>query len=115
MFPKSTHDTFATKLYQNLTSHKRFSKPKISRTDFTIQHYAGEVTYQTEMFLEKNKDFVVVEHQNLLVESEDPFISALFAAPPGSDKAKTKFTSLGSSFKVNPTPLPSGSLPRLPC
>lgn len=43
MFPKSTHETFSQKLYQTFKVHKRFVKPKLSRTDFTIAHYAGEV------------------------------------------------------------------------
>jgi hypothetical protein len=34
---------------------QRFHKPKLSQTAFTIQHYAGPVTYQTENFLDKNK------------------------------------------------------------
>lgn len=44
MFPKSTHETFAQKLYQTFKNNKRFIKPKLSRTSFTISHYAGEVT-----------------------------------------------------------------------
>ncbi|KAJ0735375.1 putative myosin head, motor domain, P-loop containing nucleoside triphosphate hydrolase [Helianthus annuus] len=43
MFPRSTHATFADKLYQTFKDHKRFSKPKLSNTDFTICHYAGDV------------------------------------------------------------------------
>lgn len=44
MFPKSTHETFSNKLYQTFKVHKRFIKPKLARTDFTIAHYAGEVS-----------------------------------------------------------------------
>ncbi|KAJ6883172.1 myosin-9 [Populus alba x Populus x berolinensis] len=66
MFPKSTHETFSNKLYQTFKVHKRFIKPKLSRTDFTIAHYAGEVQYQSDHFLDKNKDYVVPEHQDLL-------------------------------------------------
>ncbi|XP_050902738.1 myosin-8 [Lathyrus oleraceus] len=44
MFPRSTHETFAEKLYQTLKDNKRFSKPKLSRTDFTINHYVGDVS-----------------------------------------------------------------------
>lgn len=44
MFPKSTHETFSNKLYQTFKVHKRFVKPKLSRTDFIISHYAGEVS-----------------------------------------------------------------------
>ena len=43
MFPRSTHETFAQKLYQTLKNNKRFIKPKLSCTNFTICHYAGEV------------------------------------------------------------------------
>lgn len=42
MFPKSTHETFSTKLFRNLGSHSRLEKTKFSETDFTISHYAGK-------------------------------------------------------------------------
>lgn len=60
-----------------------------------------QVSYSADLFLEKNKDFVVMEHQALLGNSRDPFVAGLFPAPEG-DRAKTKFTSLGTSFKVSP-------------
>jgi len=44
MFPKSTHETLSQKLYEKFKNHKRFTKPKLSRTAFTIQHYAGDVS-----------------------------------------------------------------------
>lgn len=44
MFPRSTHETFAQKLYQTFKNHKRFTKPKLSQSDFTICHYAGDVS-----------------------------------------------------------------------
>lgn len=54
-FPKATKETFANKLYAKLTQHQRFEKPRFSNLAFTISHYAGKVTYDTEGFLEKNK------------------------------------------------------------
>lgn len=101
MFPKATNETFATKLFQSFSKNKRFSKPKLARTDFTISHYAGDVTYQTELFLDKNKDYVVAEHQALLGSSECSFVAGLF--PPPSDessKSSYKFSSIGTRFKV---------------
>ncbi|KAF8402043.1 hypothetical protein HHK36_012995 [Tetracentron sinense] len=99
MFPRSTHETFAQKLYQTFKNHKRFTKPKLSRTDFTICHYAGDVTYQTELFLDKNKDYVVAEHQALLSASNCSFVSGLFP-PLSEDSSKSsKFSSIGSRFK----------------
>ncbi|CAG7886841.1 unnamed protein product [Brassica rapa] len=99
MFPRSTHETFAQKMYQTFKDHKHFSKPKLARTDFTICHYAGDVTYQTEQFLEKNKDYVVAEHQALLNASECTFVSCLFPLLAEDAKKKTKFSSIGSRFK----------------
>ncbi|XP_038979492.1 myosin-6-like isoform X2 [Phoenix dactylifera] len=99
MLPRSTHETFAQKIYQTFKTHQRLSKPKLARSDFTIRHYAGDVTYQTELFLDKNKDYVVAEHQALLSASKCPFVSGLF--PPLSDDSSksSKFSSIGSRFK----------------
>ncbi|KAJ3678582.1 hypothetical protein LUZ60_002385 [Juncus effusus] len=97
MLPRASHDTFAEKLYQNFTKHTRFTKPKLSRSDFTIHHYAGDVTYQTELFLDKNKDFVVNEHQALLAASKCEFIASLF--PPDDTAKSSKFSSIGTRFK----------------
>ncbi|XP_044498190.1 myosin-6-like isoform X3 [Mangifera indica] len=99
MFPRSTYETFAQKLYQTFKDNKRFSKPKLARTDFTIAHYAGDVTYQTELFLDKNKDYVVAEHQALLSASGCPFVSALFPPSPEESTKSSKFSSIGSRFK----------------
>ncbi|ONK70922.1 uncharacterized protein A4U43_C04F2900 [Asparagus officinalis] len=99
VLPRSTHETFAQKLYQTFKNHSRFSKPKLARSDFTIRHYAGDVTYQTEQFLDKNKDYVVAEHQALLTASKCKFVSSLFP-PPSEDSSKSsKFSSIGSRFK----------------
>ncbi|CAI0449006.1 unnamed protein product [Linum tenue] len=100
MFPKSTHETFSNKLYQTFKSHKRFIKPKLSRTDFTIGHYAGEVQYQSDQFLDKNKDYVVAEHQELLGASKCQFVAGLFPPPPEETSKSSKFSSIGSRFKL---------------
>ncbi|CAN0905013.1 XI-2 [Linum grandiflorum] len=99
MFPRSTHETFAQKLYQTFKDHKRFSKPKLARTDFTVCHYAGDVTYQTEFFLDKNKDYVVAEHQALLSQSKCSFVSGLFPPLPEESSKSSKFSSIGAQFK----------------
>ncbi|WVZ61388.1 hypothetical protein U9M48_011271 [Paspalum notatum var. saurae] len=98
MLRNSTHETFAEKLYQKFKDNPHFSKPKFSRSGFTIHHYAGNVTYQTDLFLDKNIDYAVNEHQILLHASKCSFVSSLF--PPCEESTKsTKFTSIGSSFK----------------
>uniref|UniRef100_A0A0E0K6W0 Uncharacterized protein n=1 Tax=Oryza punctata TaxID=4537 RepID=A0A0E0K6W0_ORYPU len=99
MLPRSTHETFAQKLYQTFKNNKRFTKPKLSRSDFTICHYAGDVTYQTELFLDKNKDYVVAEHQALLSASKCSFVSGLFPLLSEDSSKSSKFSSIGSRFK----------------
>lgn len=99
MFPRSTHETFAQKLYQTFKNHKRFAKPKLARSDFTICHYAGDVTYQTELFLDKNKDYVVAEHQALMGASKCSFVSGLFPPLAEESSKQSKFSSIGSRFK----------------
>ncbi|KAI3829743.1 hypothetical protein L1987_03871 [Smallanthus sonchifolius] len=100
MFPKSTPDTFSQKLYQTFKTHRRFIKPKLARSDFIISHYAGEVHYQSDQFLDKNKDYLVPEHQDLLSTSKCSFVAGLF--PPLREDAtkSSKFSSIGSRFKL---------------
>ncbi|KAL1158357.1 hypothetical protein V6Z11_A08G219500 [Gossypium hirsutum] len=100
MFPKSTHETFAQKLYQTFKDHKRFVKPKLARTEFTIVHYAGEVQYQCDQFLDKNKDYIVPEHQELLSTSKCSFIASLFPSLNAETPKSGKFSSIGSRFKL---------------
>ncbi|KAM6541919.1 hypothetical protein CsatB_006366 [Cannabis sativa] len=100
MFPRSTHETFSMKLFQHFRSHSRLEKAKFSETDFTVSHYAGKVTYHTDTFLDKNRDYVVVEHCNLLSSSKCTLIAGLFPLlPEESLRSSYKFSSVASRFK----------------
>ncbi|XP_010476915.1 PREDICTED: myosin-5 [Camelina sativa] len=99
MFPTFNHYNFSQKLYQTFKNHKRFSKPKLSPTDFTISHYAGEVTYQSDNFLDKNRDYIVAEHQALFTASNCSFVASLFHALHEDSSRSSKFSSIGSRFK----------------
>ncbi|KAK9815009.1 hypothetical protein WJX73_004719 [Symbiochloris irregularis] len=109
-FPRATHSDLATKLYNSpeVRDSKRFAVPKRVPNGFTIEHYAGAVTYKTENFLDKNRDFVVGEHQALMQGSSSGFVCGLFPpeddgkATPGKGKAagsSYKFASVGTRFK----------------
>ncbi|CAI7850542.1 unnamed protein product, partial [Closterium sp. NIES-53] len=99
---QSTAEGFTLSLYDAFLRHDRFSKSKGSITDFTLEHYAGQVKYSTAEFISKNMDAVVSEHEVLLQKSADPFVAALFPPTPPDDKAgkaTSKFASLARSFK----------------
>jgi myosin-5 len=58
------------------------------------------VTYQADHFLDKNKDYVVAEHQDLLNASSCHFVAGLFPSLPEESSKSSKFSSIGSRFKV---------------
>lgn len=60
-----------------------------------------QVTYLADLFLDKNKDYVVAEHQALLTASKCPFARALFPPQPEETAKSSKFSSIGSRFKVS--------------
>ncbi|XP_058001422.1 myosin-2 isoform X2 [Hevea brasiliensis] len=63
-FPNATDFTFANKLKQHLSSNPCF-KAERGRA-FAILHYAGEVVYDTNGFLEKNRDLLHSDFFQLL-------------------------------------------------
>lgn len=68
-------------------------------------HFILQVTYQTETFLDKNRDYAIVEHCNLLSSSKCPFVAGLFpSAPEESTRSSYKFSSVSSRFKVRKLP-----------
>ncbi|XP_055277059.1 unconventional myosin-Ig [Moschus berezovskii] len=46
--------------------------------DFRIKHYAGDVTYSAEGFIDKNRDFLFQDFKRLLYNSTDPTLRAMW-------------------------------------
>ncbi|KAI4382614.1 hypothetical protein MLD38_008556 [Melastoma candidum] len=63
-FPNGTDLTFAEKLKRHLRSNSCFKGDRGKA--FTVSHYAGEVTYDTTSFLEKNRDLLHLDSIQLL-------------------------------------------------
>ncbi|KAI0710458.1 myosin 5 [Cerioporus squamosus] len=89
--PSGTDQSFLQKLHNQLAkpeNAKVFKKPRFGNSAFTIAHYALDVTYEVEGFLEKNRDTVPDEHMALLQGTKNAFLKevldAAFAAtkPP---------------------------------
>ncbi|RCI02977.1 Myosin type-2 heavy chain 1, partial [Rhizopus stolonifer] len=75
--PSGSDQGFVQKLYTNFDNpgfKKYFKKPRFSNTAFTIAHYALDVQYEAENFIDKNKDTVPDEHLSLLQNAEFDFL-----------------------------------------
>ena len=54
---QSTDSTFGEKLRQQLKDQACFGfDPRIPSLDFIVHHYAGDVLYSCDKFLDKNRD-----------------------------------------------------------
>lgn len=78
--PAGTDQGWCNKLFTqfNTEKHKKwFKKPRFSNAAFTIAHYAHDVTYECEGFLEKNRDTLPDELLNLLKNSDNEFLEEI--------------------------------------
>lgn len=65
--PKATDATFLSKVFKAHDKHARLIVPKFAgKAEFGIRHFAGDVTYSTNGFLEKNIDKPPDEAPDLL-------------------------------------------------
>jgi myosin-5 len=85
-YPKGTDSTLLNKLNSNLKS-RLFSKPTGKRASasanglcFAIEHFAGKVEYVVTGFLEKNRDDLGLDAQELLQQSTKPIIAQMFVS-----------------------------------
>lgn len=87
----ATSDTLSLKLQSQFTKNKYYRKPVLPAHSFAIQHYAGEVIYDTNLgFLERNKDFIIPEFMAVLKKSTIPFIHDLFGESQPEPEVETK-------------------------
>ena len=57
-----------------LAGRPRFDAPKHPAHGFSVDHYAGKVTYSSLLLMDKNKDFVIAEHAALMKASGFMFL-----------------------------------------
>lgn len=127
--PSGSDASLIQKLHTELGSKpqhaKIFKKPRFGQSAFTVAHYAHDVTYEIEGFLEKNRDTVPDEHLAMLNATTNPFLkevldralsphqpptaskvdpaAAVEVAKPGrkAPGAAAKKPTLGSIFKAS--------------
>lgn len=87
--PSGSDASFLQKLYQQLLKPETknvFKKPRFGNTAFTIAHYALDVTYEAEGFIEKNRDTVPDEHLALLASTSNAFLKEVLETALSSTK-----------------------------
>ncbi|CAM9994958.1 unnamed protein product, partial [Ectocarpus fasciculatus] len=83
--PRGGDNSFVSKLATLHADHSAFSRAKLAGPfEFSVRHYAGEVLYHAEGFLDKNRDSVGEACRDLLAKSSVPLIAKVFAPDPGS-------------------------------
>ncbi|KAM6338930.1 unconventional myosin-Ig [Podargus strigoides] len=103
-----TDPLFLATMDTRLGHHPHYTSRKLCPTDktmefnrdFRIKHYAGDVTYSVEGFLDKNKDTLFQDFKRLLYNSADPVLRAMW---PDGEQSVTEVTkrplTTGTLFK----------------
>ncbi|KAH0538611.1 hypothetical protein FGG08_004812 [Glutinoglossum americanum] len=99
--PMGSDEQFVTKLHHNFAAdkHKFYKKPRFGKSSFTVCHYAIDVTYESDGFIEKNRDTVPDEHMEVLKASSNRFLGAVLGAAAA---VREKDSAAVSSTRVTP-------------
>ncbi|KAL3288840.1 hypothetical protein HHI36_003287 [Cryptolaemus montrouzieri] len=101
--PKGTDGSWTEKLYTKCAKYSHFGKAKFGRSAFTVHHFAAKVEYESDGFLEKNRDTVIEEQINVIKLSKNKLINRLFC----TDTQK-QLTVPGTKVKITASrPLPA--------
>lgn len=78
--PRATEEALVNKIKTAFKdkADEQIEFPKMKRTQFTIRHYAGAVTYETIGFMEKHKDTLLPDLLSLMQSSSVDMIQELF-------------------------------------
>ena len=75
--PMGSDESFVNKLHHNYAADKQpfYKKPRFGKSAFTVCHYATDVTYESEGFIEKNRDTVPDEHMEVMRRTTNKFLA----------------------------------------
>ena len=80
--PMGSDEQFVTKLHHNYAADKQkfYKKPRFGKSAFTVCHYATDVTYESDGFIEKNRDTVPDEQMEVLRLTTNSFLGGVLEA-----------------------------------
>ncbi|XP_049869603.1 unconventional myosin-XV [Pectinophora gossypiella] len=78
-FPRASDASFLEKCHYNHALNELYSRPRLGASEFGIKHYAGQVWYNVDGFLDKNRDALRADVLELLCSSEVPLVAEMSA------------------------------------
>ena len=97
-FPKGSDHSFLEKCHYNHALNELYSRPRMSLMEFGIKHYAGQVWYSVDGFLDKNRDTLRTDVIELLISSKMPLISKMFYCLRGSVETNRTYSRSDGRF-----------------
>ena len=99
--PMGSDEQFVTKLHHNYAADKNkfYKKPRFGKSAFTVCHYAIDVTYESDGFIDKNRDTVPDEHMAVLRASSNKFLGQVLDA---ASVVREKDSASAASNSVKP-------------
>jgi len=92
----SSSSLWRQKLVQAHAGHVRLSIPRQQSMTFTIQHFAGPVTYSADGVLKKNQDRLSLDHMRCLGRSSWPWMQGCFTEAGRTFGAEVRHPSNGA-------------------
>ncbi|XP_044008895.1 unconventional myosin-XV [Aphidius gifuensis] len=86
-FPKASDLSFLEKCHYNHALSELYSRPRMNSAEFAIKHYAGQVWYNVDGFLDKNRDTLRPDVVELLISSKIQMVSKMFQHVRNSHEA----------------------------
>ncbi|XP_014277405.1 unconventional myosin-XV isoform X2 [Halyomorpha halys] len=102
-FPRASDVSFLEKCHYNHALNELYSRPRLNGPEFGVKHFAGNVWYNVEGFLDKNRDTLRTDVVDLLISSSLPMVSKMFEAVRSSQETnKTLNKSNGRFVTMKP-------------
>ncbi|XP_072386404.1 unconventional myosin-XV [Diabrotica undecimpunctata] len=76
-FPKASDSSFLEKCHYNHALNENYCRPRVGGREFGIRHFAGQVWYSVDGFLDKNRDALRPDVIELIASSKNDLISAI--------------------------------------
>ncbi|XP_068889012.1 myosin XVB [Aphelocoma coerulescens] len=104
---QATDHTFLQKCHYHHGNSPWYTKPKLPLPEFTVQHYAGPVTYQVHKFLNKNRDQLRPEVLDIFSQSRLKVVSHIFQRAKAASGQQRELGARGKGLRPQASTLVS--------